>query len=226
MFILINKSKGITSHDVVNALRKITGEKKIGHAGTLDPFATGLLIVGIGRQSTKRLWEITEGNKKEYLAELVLGKETDTLDSTGKTQKINKVNKSPSEILIKKVLGSFIGQKKQIPPKYSAIKLAGKKSYELAREGKSPKLKPRDITVYSIKLINYKYPLLNFSCTVSGGTYIRSLARDIGRKLNTGGYLSKLQRTRIGKYSLKDAVSLSELDSNNWVNHTFEIKTK
>lgn len=210
MFLLINKPKGMTSHDVVYRVRRITGEKKVGHGGTLDPNATGLLIVGVGRESTKQLGEITKNTNKEYLAEITLGEERSTDDSEGKVVDVSDVKEITKE-KVEKVVNSFIGEQEQIPPIYSAIKKDGKKAYQLARKGKEVKMEPRKVTVYEAEIVNYKFPVVEVRFKVSSGTYIRSLARDIGRKLGTYGYLSNLKRTKIGDYDLKNAVELDDL---------------
>ena len=195
----------------MDEVRKITDEHRVGHTGTLDPFAEGLLIVLVGREATKRQAEFLKLDK-EYIATLHLGAETDTDDITGfslsythdRGQKIT-IND------IERVIQKFIGEISQIPPDYSAIKIKGKKAYELARKGEKPKLEPRKIKIYNIKIINYEWPLLELKAQCSSGTYIRSLARDIGRELGCGAYLEKLIRTKIGKYSLKDAVTIDAL---------------
>ena len=223
MFILIDKPKGLTSHDVIDRVRAITGEKKVGHAGTLDPNATGLLIVGIERGATKMLGGLSKETTKEYVAEAVLGEERDTDDVEGRVIKKCE-DKKPSRIKVEEILSSFIGEYDQIPPAYSAIKLKGKKAYELARKGEKPTLKPRKITIFSIKVKKYEYPKLVFVCLVSSGTYVRSLARDIGKKLLTGAYLGNLRRTKIGKYNVSDAILLENLDSRNWKEKAITIK--
>lgn len=213
MFLLIDKPKRITSHDVVDKIRRITGERKVGHAGTLDPNATGLLLVAIGRESTKKLSGFL-GLKKEYSASIRLGEVRDTDDSDGLVIKTSDIKPDRERII--KVLGGFEGKQMQIPPAYSAVKIHGRKAYELARKGKKVKLNPRKIVVYSLELIDYKYPLLKIDFLVSGGTYIRALARDVGEKLGCGAYLENLRRTRIGKFSLFDSVKLDELRESNW----------
>ncbi|SRR5258708_6973451 len=208
--LLIDKPKGMTSHDVVNIVRRHTGEKRVGHAGTLDPNATGLLIVGVGRGETKQLGDLTKNANKTYEAEIFLGETRDTDDIEGKiTSKNDQIIPTIKEI--QNILKEFEGEQEQIPPSYSAIKLKGKKAYELARKQKPLKLSPRKVTIYSIKFINYSYPILEITCEVSSGTYIRSLARDIGEKLKCGAYLSNLRRTKIGDYDLRDAVKLESL---------------
>lgn len=211
MLLLIDKPKGITSHDVVDKVRKISGERRVGHAGTLDPNATGLLIVGVGREATKKLGEITKSTKKTYEAEIFLGEERDTDDAEGVTISKAKGLLPPGKNEIRKILASFMGEQKQTPPTYSALKIKGRKAYELARKGKKIELKPRKIAVYSIKLVDYQYPILKIRTTVSSGTYIRALARDIGKKLSCGAYLRNLRRTRVGKFDIKDAKKLEGL---------------
>lgn len=209
MLLLIDKAKGMTSHDVVREVRKITGERRVGHGGTLDPNATGLLIVGVGRESTKKLGKISKNMRKTYLAEVFLGEERETDDSEGliivKARKVLE----PSNKEVKSVLKGFVGKKEQIPPKYSAVRVGGRRAYKLARKGERVVLEPRKIEIFSIKGVLYKYPILKFETVVSSGTYIRALARDIGRRLGCGGYLKELRRTRIGKYRIEDAISLS-----------------
>ncbi len=211
MFLLIDKPKGITSHDVVDKVRKVTGEKKVGHAGTLDPNATGLLIVGVGRESTKKLGKIAKDTKKTYEAEIFLGEERNTDDVEGVVISKAKGFLPPGENEIEKIVASFEGEQMQTPPVYSALKIKGKKAYELARKGKEVKLKPRKVVIYSIKLVSYKFPILEIETTVSSGTYIRALARDIGKKLSSGAYLKNLRRTRIGKFDIKKAKKLEEV---------------
>lgn len=216
MFLLVDKPKGMTSHDVVDRLRTITGERRVGHAGTLDPNATGRLILGIGRESTKKLGKISKDTRKTYMAEIVLGEERDTDDSEGKVVLKAKGVLPPGRKEVVKILREFLGEQEQIPPKYSAIKLKGKKAYELARKGMKFTLIPRKVFVHKINLIRYKYPNLEIEVEVSAGTYIRALARDIGRKLGIGAYLSELRRTKIGEYFVEDAVSLEKLTRENW----------
>jgi tRNA pseudouridine55 synthase len=220
-FILINKPSGITSHDVVLKLRKITKIKKIGHAGTLDPLAKGLLILAIGREFTKKL-SLFQKKDKEYLATIKLGGESDTFDREGKIIFKKKV-KIPSEEEIKKVLESFLGEIEQIPPIFSAKKIKGKKLYQLARRGIKVSPKPQRVKIYQIKLLDYKFPLLKIKISCSAGTYIRSLGADLGKKLGCGGYLESLVRTKIGELSLRRAVSLAKINSSNWRNFLIRL---
>lgn len=220
MFLLVNKPQGITSHDVIYRLRKITNIKKIGHGGTLDPLATGLLIVGITRAATKHLGEITNNYHKKYLAEITLGENRTTDDAEGEIiQKFNVPNLKKDDIL--KVLKKFKGEIKQLPPAYSAIKINGKKAYDLARRGKSVDLKQRVVNIYNVKLKSFNNNIISIEFEVSSGTYIRSLARDIGKELKTGAYLSQLKRTQIGDFKLKNAVDLNDLTKENWQSFTF-----
>jgi tRNA pseudouridine55 synthase len=222
MFFLFDKPSGITSHDVVDRIRKITKERKVGHGGTLDPFASGLLIIAVGRDSTSKLGFFL-GLDKEYEAEITLGEERITDDITGEAREdVPKIKRVPKKEEIISVLESFIGEQNQVPPFFSAIKNKGVKSYELARKGKFINLKPRKITIYSIRLLDYQYPRLKVICRVSSGTYIRSLARDIGRKLKTGAFLSSLRRISIGEFNISQAVSLDSLKSQNWKSYAFE----
>ncbi len=209
--LLVDKPKGMTSHDVVDVVRRVTGEKRVGHAGTLDPNATGLLIIGVGREETKKLEDLTKNTRKTYIAEIFLGEERDTDDSEGKVVLKSDVTSRPHEV--EKVVGEFVGKQSQTPPSYSAIKIKGKKAYELARKGSEVKLEPREIVVYSAKILNYSYPLLTVEFDVSSGTYIRTLAHDIGRRLGTYGFLKELRRTKIGKFSVEEALSLEEIES-------------
>lgn len=232
MFLLIDKPKGLTSHDVVDEIRKITGERRVGHAGTLDPNATGLLIVGIKRQSTKKLGEIAKDTVKEYVAEIELGKERDTGDVEGKVLRPpsaaqddkSGLKSLPNLSKVKDILTEFVGKQEQVPPVYSAIKIKGKPAYKRARKGEDFKMEPRKVTIYSIEVLDYYYPMLKIKTTVSSGTYIRALARDIGRKLSTGAYLKNLKRTKIGKYSLEKASKLNGLSKVNWEDFAFDIK--
>ena len=215
-FLLINKPAGITSHDVVDRLRQITGIKRIGHAGTLDPLATGLLILGIGRESTKQLDRFLKLNK-EYEAVLQLGAVSDTYDKTGEIQIVG--NKKQLAVKdIKLALKKFKGEQRQIPPIYSAKKIKGRKAYELARKGEKVELQAWRIIIYKIKLKKWwkQKNQVKILVKCSSGTYIRSLGYDIGQELGVGAYLEELTRTKIGKFRLKKAVDLESLDNKNW----------
>ncbi|MBU3922929.1 tRNA pseudouridine(55) synthase TruB [Patescibacteria group bacterium] len=204
MILNIYKPQGPTSHDIVDKVRKILKIKKVGHAGTLDPFAQGILLI-LTEKDTKKQSKFLNLDKT-YIGTLELGKISDTYDIEGKIQKIdcNIVERKK----IEKILKRFIGKIKQTPPIYSAIKIKGKKAYELARKGQKPKLRKRKIQIYNIELLNYKWPILEIKVKCSKGTYIRSLANDIGKKLKTGAYLKKLIRTEIGEFKIEDSINL------------------
>lgn len=211
MFLYIDKPKGMTSHDVVDRVRKVTCEKRVGHAGTLDPNATGLLIIGVGRESTKKLDTFLKKDK-EYEAEIILGEERNTDDIEGRVINKDELGKRPEACEIESVIKNFIGKIEQIPPTFSAIKIDGKSAYKKARKGEEVNYKKREVNIYSIKIINYDFPTLNILCEVGSGTYIRSLARDIGHKLGTYAYLGNLRRTKIGSISVKKAKLLDDLE--------------
>lgn len=208
---LINKEANWTSFDICAKVKRLFNTKKVGHSGTLDPFAEGLMIVCLG-QATKII-PFLEHYNKTYLATIKLGEETDTLDNTGNIiDKKDVLNYSLEEI--KNVLNSFLGKSQQIPPMFSALKHDGVPLYSLAREGIEIERKPRDIEIFSIELIEYNKPFLTFKCKVSKGTYIRTLAKDIAIKLSTVGHLVKLIRTNIDKFDLNMAKKVNELTIN------------
>jgi len=210
ILLLIDKPVDFTSHDVVNVIRKKFNTRRVGHGGTLDPFATGLLIVGIGR-ATKKLTAVV-GLDKTYEAIATLGATSDTYDLTGEIV-ARPTSYIPSQEEIEKVMESFRGSIEQKAPAYSAKKVKGKKLYELARAGEDVEhLRPtKKVEITELVITDYNYPILKFKVTCSSGTYIRSLANDIGKKLGCGAYLTELRRTRIGPYELKDAKKLDEL---------------
>lgn len=206
--ILIDKPSGWSSFDVIRKLRPVLGVKKMGHAGTLDPMATGLLIVMLG--STCKQQDNFMGLEKTYEAKVELGFTSDTDDSEGniiKTIQQEDELSIPSKSQVDRALAAFVGDIEQTPPKHSAVKVEGKRAYARARAGEDIKLNSRPVSVYDIYNIEYEYPNLHFSCRVSKGTYIRSLARDIGAQIGAGGYLKALRRTKIGYYSVDDATS-------------------
>ncbi|MEK9151865.1 MAG: tRNA pseudouridine(55) synthase TruB [Patescibacteria group bacterium] len=212
-FILIDKPAGVTSHDVIDELRRITGLRRIGHAGTLDPFATGLLVVGIGA-ATKRLAEHLH-KEKEYVGTMVLGASSDTQDLTGKMiESIGAV--MPDIETVRTTLHKFTGPFLQTPPMFSAKKVGGKKLYELARQGKEIERKPIEVNIHELELMKYEPPRLSIRVRCSAGTYIRTLAHDIGAQLGTGAYLESLRRTVIGELRIEDAVTLKTLTRDNW----------
>lgn len=207
--ILIDKPEGWSSFDVVKKIRYLTGIKKVGHGGTLDPFATGLLILGTGQQ-TKSLSGITNATK-EYLAGVELGKSTDTHDITGEVQGISSLN-DLHEIDVTSILKSFEGEIEQIPPMFSAKKIGGKRLYKLAREGKEVERKPQKIVIYDIREEQRSGTLIEIYVKCSKGTYIRSLAHDIGHKCGCGAFLRTLRRTAIDAYRIEDALSIQAFE--------------
>lgn len=222
-FLLIDKPKKITSFDVIYKLRKITGIKKIGHAGTLDPLATGLLLCAIGRPATRQIDQFIKLDKT-YQAKIKLGEISDTYDKEGQVTKIE-CNKIPQKE-IAKILKKFQGQIKQVPPMFSAKKIKGQKLYDLARQGKTVKRPAQNIIIYNLKIIKYKFPYLDIEIKCSSGTYIRSLAHDFGQTLGCGALLADLKRTQIGQYSLKQAVKLSQLNKKNWQKYLLPINQR
>ncbi|MCD7739198.1 MAG: tRNA pseudouridine(55) synthase TruB [Lachnospiraceae bacterium] len=204
----IYKEAGYTSFDVVAKMRGILKTRKIGHTGTLDPAATGVLPVCVGNAT--RAVEFLADHDKEYVAELLLGITTDTLDTTGQVLATSPVSCDESEV-IKAVL-SFLGISEQIPPMYSAVKVDGKRLYELARAGKEVERKPRTIKISEIEVLSVCLPVVRFRVVCSKGTYIRSLCQDIGEKLGCGGCMQSLERTRVGGFSKETAVTLEELE--------------
>ena len=205
----IYKPKGPTSHDIINQLRKITGIKKIGHAGTLDPLARGVLVVGIGREATKRLNNVVQ-KEKEYIATIKLGEESTTDDQEGAKNK-TKVAKKPMLAEVKKTVSRFKGEISQRPPDYSAVKIKGKKAYQLARKGEKVNLASRKVEIKEIEILQYQWPYLRLRAVTGPGVYIRSLARDIGSKLQTGALLADLERTRVGSFTKEKSIQLEEL---------------
>lgn len=199
----VYKPKGPTSHDIISIVRRQTGEKKVGHAGTLDPLAEGVLVVGVGKQSVKKLLEIVQ-KEKEYIAKIKLGQTSTTDDEEGQKTDIE-IEKKPTESEIKEVLKNFSGKIQQVPPSYSAVKMKGQKAYVMARKGKPLVLVPKEVEIKNIEFISYSWPILEIRIITGPGVYIRSMARDIGRMLKTGGYLAGLIRTRVGQFSQNDA---------------------
>lgn len=211
--IIVNKPKDYTSRDVVNKLTKILHTKKIGHTGTLDPLATGVLVCCIG-ECTK-LCDILTSKYKEYVATIKLGILTDTLDITGNIIKEEKITTISKDRIIE-VLNSFLGQSIQTTPIYSAVKVNGKKLYEYAREGKPVELPKREIDIKEIELLSFNNEEITFKTTVSKGTYIRALINDICTKLNTIGTMSKLERTKQGTFTISQSYTLEQIENNNY----------
>jgi len=216
MIINIYKPKGITSFGVVKKIRKIVGEKKVGHGGTLDPFAEGVLIIGTSND-TKELKRITNTDKT-YTASIKLGETTNTLDLEGDVIEKKKIPRL-SESKINKVLESFLGTSMQTPPMFSAKKIGGVKLYELARKNITVDRKPTQINISNISIINFNETNIVFNVSCSKGTYIRVLGKEIAEKLGTVGYLDSLIRTRVGEYVIEDSVSLDQFKFS-WKSYT------
>lgn len=207
--IVIRKEKGFTSHDVVAKLRGILHMKKIGHTGTLDPDAEGVLPVALGKAT--RLVDMITDKKKTYEAVMRLGVVTDTQDMSG-TVLSQTTELSVTEEELCTVVSSFEGDYMQVPPMYSALKVNGKKLYELAREGKTVERKPRPVHFYEIEILDISFPLVRFRVTCSKGTYIRTLCHDIGEKLGCGAAMESLLRTKVGRFTLDDAITLAQTE--------------
>ena len=204
----IYKEKGYTSHDVVAVLRKVVGQKKIGHTGTLDPDATGVLPVCLGRAT--KVCELLTDHDKTYEALLLLGKTTDTQDISGEVLE----EKDPAHLTeeeVRSCIESFIGAYDQVPPMYSALKVNGKKLYELAREGKTVERKSRRVQIHGIRIVEMNLPHVRMEVDCSKGTYIRTLCHDIGEKLQVGGCMEELERAKVGRFLKEDAVTLDEV---------------
>ena len=207
----IFKEKGYTSHDVVAKMRGILKQKKIGHSGTLDPDATGVLPVLLGNATV--LSDMLTDKSKEYEAVLLLGVSTDTQDSTGNKLKESDIS-SLTEEKVKEAINSFLGKYMQLPPMYSALKVGGKKLVDLAREGKEVKREPRKVCIFNIEIIEMDLPRVRYRAKVSKGTYIRTLCHDIGEKLSVGGCMESLIRTRVDRFYINDAITLKQVEEN------------
>lgn len=220
-FLNLNKPLGPTSHDIVAQVRRhyrsLTGSKKVGHAGTLDPLADGVLVICLG--AATRLSNYIMRGRKVYRAQITLGVATTTYDAAGEILErrcADQINRAD----IERALPRFIGDIEQAPPMYSAIKVGGKKLYELARQGQTIEREPRPITIHSIKILSWRNPVLGLEIACGAGTYIRSLAHDLGAELGVGGYLSGLTRTASGAFQLRDSLPLAAItDSDEWLRH-------
>lgn len=208
-FILIDKPSGITSHDVVDIVREKFFTRKVGHSGTLDPFATGLLILGINKGT--RLLEYLQNKSKKYFVKAKLGIVTDTFDITGEIKEKNEVKEEHIKNL-KEIILSFKGKYMQVPPMYSARKYNGKRLFELARRGKIINMPPKEVEIYNIENIKiYENGVFEFTCEVSSGTYIRSLIMDIGYKIGIGAVTQELRRLKVGRFNVDDAINIEEI---------------
>jgi len=217
--LVVDKPIGMTSHDVVQIIRKGTNIRRAGHTGTLDPRASGVLVILVG--PAVRLSEYVSASDKRYQAVIQLGTTTDTFDADGRVLSTTSVDISEKQF--NDVLQSFVGEIQQVPPPYSAVKVKGKKAYELAREGEEVDLEPRMINVYNLELLEWAPPEAVIDVYCSSGTYVRSLAHDLGEKLGCGAHLIGLRRTKSGRFTLRDAVPLRKLreafDENTWAEY-------
>jgi tRNA pseudouridine55 synthase len=218
--LLVDKPAGWTSFDVVNYVRKIVagheGKKpkncKVGHTGTLDPFATGLLVLLIGKEYTRKAADLSKVDKT-YQVTMKLGETSTTGDPEGEITAVS--DTTPTQETILEALEGFRGQIQQVPPQFSAIKVNGQRAYKLAREGKEVKIEPRKVTINSLELVEYNYPEVKLIANVSSGTYIRTLVEDLGKVLGTGAYTAQLRRTDVGKFCIRDSTEVKKLDTSN-----------
>lgn len=210
----LNKPKGISSNGILGVIRRSSGVKKIGHAGTLDPLASGILVIAAGRESTREIPHLMN-KEKEYEATIVLGATSVTDDSEGPITQTDLPAHfaPPTQETVLTTIKQFIGTHMQMPPAFSALHVNGKRAYELARAGQEVNLKERPATIHSIELLSYEWPSLRIRVTTGPGVYIRALARDIGARLGTGAYMSELVRTRVGDYTLQNAKSADEIST-------------
>lgn len=209
----IRKPKGVTSRDVVNRIQRLIRPIKCGHAGTLDPMATGVLLVCIGPAT--RLASILQEGDKTYRAEFILGQVSDTDDSTGQVEHRSVPDPLPSSENIGQILQRMTGTVSQIPSAYSAVHVDGQRAYSLARQGKEFTLQAKEIQIHSIRVLNYEWPRLDLEVHCGSGTYIRAIARDLGEQLGCGGLMSRLERTCIGSFSVTEGITAEELTLDN-----------
>jgi tRNA pseudouridine55 synthase len=209
--LLVDKPAGVTSHDVVAIARRALGTRSVGHTGTLDPFATGLLVLLIGKAT--RLARFLDGFEKVYTATVRLGQGSDTDDGTGELTALSAIGYPLSEDRIRSALTEFVGTQLQMPPAFSAKKVDGQRAYARARKGEEVVLKQVEVTIHSLELLKYEWPDVELRASVSTGTYIRSLARDLGKKLGTEAHCAALRRERIGAFDVRNARTLEELQA-------------
>ena len=226
--LLVDKPSGWTSFDVVNYVRKIVaqteGKKpknvKVGHTGTLDPLATGLLVILVGKEYTRRAQELSKQDKT-YEVTMKLGQTSTTGDEEGEKTAVSDI--TPPEKAVLEALESLQGPIMQVPPAFSAMKINGQRAYKLAREGKTVELEARPVTIYSNEFTSYEYPYVTFTSKVSSGTYIRSLVEDLGKQLGTGAYMSDLRRTAIADFKLENATAVADLSQDTLEAALFEL---
>lgn len=221
-FINVNKPAGITSHGVAQKIKKLTQTRRAGHSGTLDPLATGVLVIALGKAT--KLVEYLRQDKKTYETVFRLGVTSDTYDISGQVKETPPPVPVPSGAQINSILKQFTGEIEQMPPAFSALKVKGQRAYKLAREGKDVKLEPRKVTIHSMKLLEYRHPFITLEIKCSAGTYIRSIAHDIGQRLKTGAVMEALHRTEAGDFMIENAVDLDALTEENWQEYLLPAK--
>lgn len=209
-FIVIDKPTDWTSHDVVAKMRGLLGEKKIGHMGTLDPISTGVLVLAVGRESTKQIGKYMKVDK-DYEVEMEFGKVSDTYDSEGEFEETGADLSAVTEGAILEVMEKFWGKTMQVPPAFSAKKIKGRKAYELARKGEKVELEAREVEMEGSEL-EIEMPFVRFKVRVSSGTYVRSLVHDIGQELGCGAIMTALRRTRVGEFKIEDAKKIEDFE--------------
>lgn len=208
------KPKGMSSFRLVSLVRRLTGQKRVGHGGTLDPLAEGVMVLGFGRAGTKKLANILKGETKEYEAVVRLGAISETYDGEGPIKKNSNNEFLISKQKIEEILKKFTGNIEQTPPIYSAMKVDGQRAYKLARAGREVVLKPRRVFIEKIEILGYEPPDLFLRIVCGSGVYIRSLAHDLGQLLGVGAYLKDLKRTRVGNFFLAESIKLEDLEKN------------
>lgn len=207
--IAINKPRGPSSNHAVVRVKKTSRIKRVGHAGTLDPLASGVLVVGVGRAATKLLWG-ADLQEKEYVADIQFGVTSSTGDEAGE-KIVHEVSQIPTQEALFEAISKFVGVISQTPPAFSALKIAGKPAYKLARKGVEVELKPRTVEIMSIEVLSFAWPTAQIRVVCKSGVYIRSLVQDIGEDLGVGAYMANLVRTRVGKYKIEDAIHLDDI---------------
>jgi len=205
----VYKDVGMSSHAIVNLVRRCTGQKRVGHGGTLDPCAKGILVIGVGRPATKQLGQIVE-KEKEYVTHVRLGWRSTTDDREGEKEEVS-ITVPPSREDVESALAKFQGVIHQRPPSFSALKVGGRPAYKLARANKDMELASREVVIKEIELLSYDWPIAVVRMVTGPGVYVRSVARDLGEALGTGGYVSELERTRVGSYTADQAIDSDTL---------------
>ncbi len=208
----LNKGPGVTSRHVVNHVQRLAPREKVGHAGTLDPLATGVLVVCLGKAT--RLIELIQRQAKRYRGEFLLGRSSDTDDTDGEVQDFADCSR-PTEGRLRELAASFVGRIEQIPPAYSAVKIDGRRAYSLARQGAKVDLAPRPVHVHDIQIVAYKYPRLTLDIHCGSGVYVRALGRDLAKAAGSRAVMSSLVRNAVGRFTLQDAVTSEQLNSDN-----------